>query len=362
VADVRRPSADFWSGKRVLVLGHTGFKGAWLSLWLRRLGAKVEGISLPAEEPSLFVAAGLKKLIGNHYADIREQKAVAEIMQQARPEIVFHLAAQSLVRRSYRDPVETYATNVMGTVHVLAAAVAVESVRAVIVVTSDKCYENREWLWAYREDEPMGGHDPYSSSKGCAELVTAAWRKSFCGPAKRGLGIASTRAGNVIGGGDWAADRLIPDCIRALQAGRAIGIRNPASIRPWQHVLDPLCGYLILAERLIEQPEEYGEAWNFGPAEADARPVGWIADRVVSVWGDSAGWEKTAGDELHEAGVLKVDAAKARQRLGWAPALRLDAGIDWTAGWYKKVLSGSPALAVTEEQIDRYSHLGASAE
>ena len=362
MADVRRPSAGFWSGKRVLVLGHTGFKGAWLSLWLRQLGAKVDGVSLPPEEPSLFVAAGVNKLIGSHYADIREQKAVTEIMQRTRPEIVFHLAAQSLVRRSYREPVETYATNVMGTVHVLAAAVAVDSVRAVVVVTSDKCYENREWLWGYREDAPMGGHDPYSSSKGCAELATAAWRKSFCGPGKRDIGVASARAGNVIGGGDWAADRLIPDCIRALQADRAIGIRNPASIRPWQHVLDPLCGYLILAERLIEQPEEYGEAWNFGPAEADARPVGWIADRVVSIWGDSARWEKVLGDELHEAGVLMVDATKARQRLGWSPALRLDAGIDWTANWYQKVLGGAPALVVTEEQIDRYSHLGATAE
>jgi CDP-glucose 4,6-dehydratase len=361
VADVRRPSPGFWSGKRVLVLGHTGFKGAWLSLWLRRLGAKVDGISLPPEEPSLFAAAGLKTLIGSHYADIRDLKAVTEIMQQARPEIVFHLAAQSLVRRSYREPVETYATNVMGTVHVLAAAVAVESVRAAIVVTSDKCYENREWLWAYREDEPMGGHDPYSSSKACAELVTAAWRKSFCGPAKRDLAIASARAGNVIGGGDWAEDRLIPDCIRALKAGQAIGIRNPASVRPWQHVLDPLCGYLVLAERLTDKPDAYGEAWNFGPADTDTRPVGWIADRVVSIWGGSARWEKIAGDALHEANALKIDASKARQCLGWSPALELDAAIDWTANWYKKVLGGQPALGVTEEQIDRYCHLGATA-
>ncbi len=361
MADVRRPSRGFWSGKRVLVLGHTGFKGAWLSLWLRRLGANVEGLSLAPEEPSLFAAAGLNKLIGSHYADIREQKAVTEIMQRTRPEIVFHLAAQSLVRRSYREPVETYATNVMGTVHVLAAAVAVESVRAAIVVTSDKCYENREWLWAYRENEPMGGHDPYSSSKGCAELVTAAWRNSFCGPAKRDLGIASARAGNVIGGGDWAEDRLIPDCIRALKAGQAIGIRNPASVRPWQHVLDPLCGYLILAERLAENPDTYGEAWNFGPADTDTRPVGWIADRVVSIWGGSARWDKIAGDELHEANVLKIDASKARQCLGWSPALGLDGGIDWTANWYKKVLGGQPALAVTEEQIDRYSDVGVAA-
>jgi CDP-glucose 4,6-dehydratase len=361
VGDLSRPSSDFWCGKRVLVLGHTGFKGAWLSLWLRRLGAKVEGISLPPEEPSLFATVRLNKLISSHHADIRDLRAVTEIMEQAQPEIVFHLAAQSLVRRSYREPVETYATNVMGTVHVLAAAVAVESVRAAIVVTSDKCYENREWLWAYREDEPMGGHDPYSSSKGCAELITAAWRKSFCGPAKRGLGIASARAGNVIGGGDWAEDRLVPDCIRALKAGQTIGIRNPASVRPWQHVLDPLCGYLILAERLTDAPGAFGEAWNFGPVDTDTRSVGWIADRIVSVWGGSARWEKVAGDELHEAHVLKIDASKARHHLGWSPALGFDAGIDWTVNWYKSVLGGRPALAVTEEQIDHYNHLGATA-
>jgi CDP-glucose 4,6-dehydratase len=362
VADVTRPSPSFWSGKRVFVLGHTGFKGAWLALWLRRLGARVSGLSLPPEEPSLFVATGLSSLVGSHYADIRELKAVMAFFEEAQPEIVFHLAAQSLVRRSYREPVETYATNVMGTVHVLAAAAAVNSVRSVIVVTSDKCYKNREWLWAYRENEPLGGHDPYSSSKACAELVTAAWRSSFCGAGRRNLGIASARAGNVIGGGDWAADRLVPDCVRALKSGQPIGIRNPASIRPWQHVLDPLCGYLVLAERLSEQPDAYGEAWNFGPVDEDARSVGWIADRVVSIWGGHARWETVPGDELHEANFLKVDAAKARRCLGWSPALRLDAGIDWTADWYKRVLSGQSALAVTEEQIDRYSQLGVTEE
>lgn len=362
MADVTRPSLGFWSGKRVLVLGHTGFKGAWLALWLRRLGARVCGLSLPPEEPSLFVASGLGSLVDSYYGDIRELKAVMVLLEQLQPEIVFHLAAQSLVRRSYREPVETYATNVMGTVHVLAAAAEVECVRSMIIVTSDKCYENREWLWSYRENEPMGGHDPYSSSKACAELVAAAWRKSFCGPGQRNLGIASTRAGNVIGGGDWAKDRLIPDCIRALQSGQPIGIRNPASIRPWQHVLDPLCGYLILAERLTDQPDAFAEAWNFGPVDADTRSVSWIADRVVSIWGGSARWEKVRGDQLHEAHVLKVDAAKARNRLGWSQALRLDAGIDWTANWYKRVLGGHSALAVTEEQIDRYSQLGVMEE
>jgi CDP-glucose 4,6-dehydratase len=362
VAGVTRPSPTFWSGKRVLVLGHTGFKGAWLSLWLRRLGAKVSGLSLPPEHSSLFSTAGMEKLVDNRIADIRELNSVIAIMQEAQPEIVFHLAAQSLVRQSYREPVETYATNVMGTVHVLAAANTVQSVRSVIVVTSDKCYENREWLWAYRENEPMGGHDPYSSSKGCAELVTAAWRKSFCGSEKRRLGIASARAGNVIGGGDWAADRLIPDCIRALSSGQVIAIRNSNSTRPWQHVLDPLCGYLILAERLTDNPNLYGEAWNFGPAEADAQTVGSIADRVVGLWGDKARWERISGDALHEASFLAVDAAKARVRLGWSQTLRLDEGIAWCISWYKKFLAGEPALLLTEQQIDRYSKLDATAE
>ncbi len=357
MADLVKPSAEFWSGKRVLVLGHTGFKGAWLSLWLRRLGASVSGCSLPAEEPSLFAAAGLKALVDSHYADIRDYKLVVAVTEKVQPDIVFHLAAQSLVRLSYQEPVETYATNVMGTVHVLAAASAVRSVRSAVVVTSDKCYENREWFWAYRENEAMGGYDPYSSSKGCAELVTAAWRTSFCGT--RRLGIASARAGNVIGGGDWAKDRLVPDCIRALSARQPIGIRNPASMRPWQHVLDPLCGYLILAERLTHEPEVYGEAWNFGPVDEDARPVAWIADRVVRAWGDNARWEKMGGDDLHEANFLKVDASKARSRLRWSQALRLDDCLDWTIAWYQKFLDGQSALKLTEQQIDQYTELGA---
>ena len=357
MADVIKPSRDFWSGRRILVTGHSGFKGAWLSLWLNRLGATVCGLALPAEEPSLFAAAGLKELMDNHFADIREPKSVAAAVEQFRPDVIFHLAAQSLVRRSYREPVETYATNVMGTVHVLAAAQATDCVRSVVVVTSDKCYENREWLWAYRENEPMGGHDPYSSSKGCAELVTAAWRKSFCSGGTHNLGLASARAGNVIGGGDWAADRLIPDCVRFAKAGQPIGIRNPASVRPWQHVLDPLCGYLVLAERLTDQPDTYGEAWNFGPREEDARPVGWVADRFVSIWNDAARWEEVRSEDLHETVVLKVDAAKARCRLHWSPTLRLDAGIEWTVEWYKRVLAGEPARAVCEQQIDRYTQL-----
>lgn len=357
-----RPSPDFWRGKRVLVLGHTGFKGAWLTLWLSKLGAQVFGLSLPAEQQSLFAAAGLTTLVDSHYADIRELSSVVTIVERVQPEIIFHLAAQSLVQRSYRDPVETYATNVMGTVHVLAAVNAVESVRSIVVVTSDKCYENREWLWGYREDEPMGGHDPYSSSKGCAELVTAAWRKSFCRDPKRNVGIATARAGNVIGGGDWAADRLIPDCVRALSAGHTIGIRNPMSIRPWQYVLDPLCGYLILAERLTEAPESYAQAWNFGPPDDDVRNVAWIADRVVEIWGEKARWEKASGEAFPESSFLKIDPAKARTRLGWSQAMRLGASVDWTIRWYKEFVVGEPALALTERQIERYSKLGASCE
>jgi CDP-glucose 4,6-dehydratase len=359
VAGVVKPSAEFWSGRRVLVLGHTGFKGAWLSLWLRRMGANVSGCALPADNMSLFNAAGMEAFVDNHYADIRDRDSVMTVMKAVQPEVVFHLAAQSLVRLSYLEPVETYATNVMGTVHVLAAVSAIASVGATIVVTSDKCYENKDELRAYREDEPMGGHDPYSSSKGCAELVTAAWRKSFRPAAGRRLGIASARAGNVIGGGDWATDRLIPDCVRALKSGRAIGIRNPDSVRPWQHVLDPLCGYLVLAERLTAEPEAYGEAWNFGPVDEDARPISWIADRLVKTWGGSARWEKVAGDELHEAKYLKVDSSKARNRLQWRQGLRLAGALDWTLDWYKSFLGGGPALPLTEQQIERYRGLDA---
>lgn len=354
-----RPSPQFWAGRRVLITGHTGFKGAWLAIWLRRLGAKVVGLSLPALQPSLFDDAGLEGLVESRYADIRDIHAVTETIQAAQPEIVLHLAAQSLVRLSYAEPVETYATNVMGTVHVLAACGIARSVRSVLIVTSDKSYKNREWLWAYRENDALGGHDPYSSSKACAELVTDAWRDSFALTADRGIGIASARAGNVIGGGDWAADRLLPDCMRALRDDRAIGIRNPASTRPWQHVLDPLCGYLVLVERLTEDSRTFGEAWNFGPLAEDIRPVAWVADRVVKAWGGNASWSRIGSDMLHEARALQVDASKARARLGWTQALRLDVGIDWTVEWYRRFLCGESALALAEEQIARFDELSA---
>lgn len=356
MADLVTPSASFWSGKRVLVFGHTGFKGAWLSLYLRTLGAQVTGLSLAAETPSLFAESGLDRLVGNRYADIRDLAAVRSVVQEIQPELVFHLAAQALVLRSYKEPVETYATNVMGTVHVLAAASEVRSVRAVVVVTSDKCYENREWLWAYREDEPLGGHDPYSSSKACAELVTNAWRSSYA-QAAGSIGIASARAGNVIGGGDWATDRLVPDCFRALASGEPIAIRNPASTRPWQHVLDALCGYLLLAERLAKEPVQFGEGWNFGPVEADVRQVAWIADRIVATWGGAARWSQVSGAAFHEKLALKVDASKARARLGWRQRLRLEEGLRWTVDWYKQFLTGSSALSLTQRQIDDYGKL-----
>jgi CDP-glucose 4,6-dehydratase len=350
------PCRDFWRGRRVLVLGHTGFKGAWLGLWLHRMGAELAGLALPPPtEPSLFRLADLHTRVPTTYGDIRDLNVVIGTMQDWQPEIVFHLAAQALVRQSYREPVETYATNVMGTVHVLEAVRQVPSVRAVVVVTSDKCYENREWPWAYRETEAMGGHDPYSSSKACAELVASAYRRSFfSAPGGRSVGIATARAGNVIGGGDWAADRLLPDCMQALGAGRSIAVRSPHAVRPWQHVLEPLCGYLLLGEHLLEGPTAFGDAWNFGPAEDDARSVAWIVARVVEQWGEDAAWHLTTGDAPHEAHHLKVDASRARTRLGWRPRLRLSDALACTVQWHRRLNAGEPALALADEQFSSY--------
>jgi CDP-glucose 4,6-dehydratase len=346
------PSRAFWDGRRVLVVGHTGFKGSWLSLWLHRLGAQVAGLSLPPPtEPSLFVLAGLGDLVATMTGDIRELGSVLCAMRDWQPEIVFHLAAQALVRRSYREPVETYATNVMGTVHVLEAVRAVGSVRAVVVITSDKCYENREWPWPYRETDAIGGHDPYSSSKGCAELVTAAYRRSFLAGS---TGVATARAGNVIGGGDWAEDRLLPDCMRALTAGRRIVIRNPHAIRPWQHVLEPLCGYLLLAERLAAEAAAFDDAWNFGPADEDARPVSWLASRVVEHWGAGAAWSPESDDGPNESASLRVDASRARMHLGWSPRLQLETALAWTVEWHRRLAGGETALALTNEQLAQY--------
>jgi CDP-glucose 4,6-dehydratase len=327
------------------------------------MGAKVYGLSLPPlSGRNLFTDAGVGEVVQDDFVDIRDADAVARAMRRMEPDIVLHLAAQSLVRPSYVDPIGTYATNVMGTVHLLAAAQQVESVRSLVVVTSDKCYENREWVWAYREDEPMGGHDPYSSSKGCAELVTSAWRSSFCSAkGGRALGLSSARAGNVVGGGDWAEDRLVPDCIRAIMNNKTIQIRNPNATRPWQHVLDPLCGYLVLAERLTEEPAKYAEGWNFGPAEEDAKPVGWIASRVAKNWGEGAEWQAAiSAANPHEARFLKVDASKARAYLNWGQRLRIDRCLEWTVDWYRRYLKGESARQLTEQQIDLFCSLNVS--
>lgn len=348
------PDPGFWAGKRVFVTGHTGFKGAWLCAWLEQMGAHVGGFALPPEtEPSLCVLAGVEQRIDAVHGDIRDADAIAHAVARFVPEIVLHLAAQALVRRSYIDPVETFATNVMGTVNLLEATRRTSSVRAVVVVTSDKCYENQEWLWPYREDATLGGHDPYSASKACGELVVASWRRSFPAAA-----VATARAGNVIGGGDWASDRLVPDCMRALQAGAAIELRNPAATRPWQHVLEPLSGYLLLAERLWKDGEFAAEAWNFGPPMEDVWPVAQVVDRIAAQWGNNAGWVESAGVQPHEAGLLAVDAGKARARLGWRPLLRLHEALAWTADWYRRQHEGEAAADLLDEQIGRYCALG----
>jgi CDP-glucose 4,6-dehydratase len=349
----QQTSSRFWRGKRVLLTGHTGFKGSWLSLWLQSMGATLRGVALaPPTEPALFdvarVAAGMEHCI----ADIRDFAAVKAQMDDFKPEIVIHMAAQPLVRLSYHQPIETYATNVMGTVHVLEAARHAGSVKAIVNITTDKCYENREWAWGYREDEPMGGHDPYSNSKGCAELVSSAYRKSFLKDA--GIAMATARAGNVIGGGDWALDRLIPDVLRALQAREPVLIRNPHAIRPWQHVLEPLSGYLLLAERLYTQGQTDAEGWNFGPREEDARPVQWIVEHLCENWGDGASWTLQSGNHPHEASFLKLDVSKARQRLQWAPRWSLETALSRITDWHQAWLSGQDVRAVCLNQISQY--------
>lgn len=344
---------EFWRGKRVFLTGHTGFKGSWLALWLQSLGAEVHGYALePTTEPNLFTIAHVGDgMASSVIADIRDGAMLAASLQAARPEIILHLAAQALVRYSYVQPVETYAINVMGTVNLLEAVRSAPDVRAVVNVTSDKCYENREWVWGYREQEPMGGHDPYSSSKGCAELVTTAYRRSFFNQA--GIALASARAGNVIGGGDWAADRLIPDFLRAADAGEILKIRSPKAIRPWQHVLEPLCGYLMLAERLYLEGEKVAESWNFGPADEDAYPVSWIVERLAKQRNDVK-WECDNVPQPHEAHYLKLDSSKARTQLGWRPRWQLDTALtktlEWHAGWRR----GKDMRALALAQIADY--------
>ncbi len=345
-------SRSFWKGKRVLVTGHTGFKGGWLAIWLEQLGADVTGYALePPTEPSLFDAAGLDGELRSEIADIRDLDRLQGVIRDAAPEIIFHMAAQALVRRSYADPVETFGSNVMGTVNLLEAARHGGDTRVVVNVTSDKCYENQDRDEGYREDEPMGGHDPYSSSKGCAELVTSAYRRSFYSD---GPLLASVRAGNVIGGGDWAEDRLIPDLVRSFLEKKAVPIRNPAAIRPWQHVLDPLSGYLLLAERLFEDGDAWAEGWNFGPDESDAKPVEWLADKACELWGPPAQWALDGGEQPHEARLLRLNTDKARERLGWRPRVELEQALQWTIDWYRGFERGDDALALTQSQIEAF--------
>jgi len=349
---------SFWNGKEVFLTGHTGFKGSWLCLWLSRLGARVTGYALdPPTEPSLYKLVRMDELVNSRIADIRDAGCLTRIMCEVRPEIVIHMAAQPLVQDSYKIPVETYATNVMGTVHLLEAVRKCGSVKAVVNVTTDKCYENREWIWGYRENEPMGGYDPYSSSKACSELVTAAYRSSYFNPlryAEHGVALASARAGNVIGGGDWAADRLIPDCIRAILAGEAIRVRNPYAIRPWQHVLEPLSGYLTLARRLYEECTAFAEGWNFGPGDDDARPVEWIVRSLCEKWGHAAGYTIDDGEHPHEAHYLKLDCSKARMGLDWHPHWNLATALDQIVTWTKAYHGGGDMRAVCLEQIAQY--------
>jgi CDP-glucose 4,6-dehydratase len=348
----------FWPGRRVLVTGHTGFKGGWLSLWLRQLGAVVTGYALsPPSRPSLFETARVGEGMDSMVGDVRNFDTLRAAVAECRPEIVLHLAAQPLVVPSYQQPVETYATNIMGTVHLLEAVRQVGGVRVVVNVTSDKCYANREWLWGYRENEPLGGDDPYSSSKGCAELVTAAYRMSFFPPrdyTRHGLALATARAGNVIGGGDWAAHRLIPDLIRSFQAGRLASIRCPEAVRPWQHVLEPLSGYLTLAERLWTEGPAFAEGWNFGPGEMDIRPVRWLVDRLTGLWGNGVGWKTDGQPHPREAHYLTLDCAKARARLGWTPRWDLERTLEETVVWYQAHQAGAEMREVTLAQIERF--------
>jgi len=359
VAKSESVDPSFWNGKHVFLTGHTGFKGGWLALWLVSMGAKVTGYALtPNTRPNFFQVAKVESnLEKSHIADIRDLEKLQKVMAEAKPGVVIHMAAQPLVRYSYVNPVETYATNVMGTVHVLESIRSLDSVRAAVVVTTDKCYENKEWAWGYRENEPMGGHDPYSNSKGCAELVTSAYRESYFSPEKysqHGVGIASARAGNVIGGGDWSEDRLIPDAIKAFEANQPLMIRNPLATRPWQHVLEPLSGYLVLAQALYEQGADFDGGWNFGPHDEDARPVQEVIDLLIQKWGTPASWQQESGVQPHEAHALKLDISKARQCLGWVPKWSLETAIEKISLWQQAYQKKSDMHAISLQQIEIY--------
>lgn len=348
----------FWKGRKVFLTGHTGFKGSWLSLWLQRLGADICGYSIGVPtEPSLYEAAKIGDGMASIMGDVRDLASLRAAVEASAPEIVIHMAAQSLVRKSYAEPVSTYDTNVMGTVNVLEAARHAGSVRVVIIVTSDKCYDNDERQRGYVEDEPMGGHDPYSSSKGCAELITAAYRQSFfngAGSDRHRAHIASVRAGNVIGGGDWAEDRLIPDIVKASLSGTLLAVRNPQAIRPWQFVLDPLNGYLTLAERLWADGPAFASAWNFGPDVSEGKDVAHIVDRLFRGLGSTAEWRHVGSQQPHEAAYLNLDSSKAKSRLSWVPALDLTTALEWIVEWYRRFEQAGDARSITLEQIDRF--------
>lgn len=346
-------SASFWRGRRVFVTGHTGFKGSWLLVMLRRLGAEVSGYALPPPtEPSLFALLGLQDACRHREGDVRDEAALAAAIEEAAPEIVIHMAAQPLVRASYQSPVETYAVNVMGTAHLLEACRRVDAVRAVVVVTTDKCYENVGWLWGYRENDRLGGADPYSNSKACSELVADAYRRSFFDKPD-GPRLASARAGNVIGGGDFADDRLVPDAMRAFMKGEPLSVRNPLAVRPWQHALEPLYGYLLLAERLCAD-QSLARGWNFGPRAEESAAVGGVVDRLVALWGAGAAWRQDPGEHPHEAATLKLDSTAARLELGWRPQFTLDAALDASVSWFRALAAGEDVAAATEAQARDY--------
>jgi CDP-glucose 4,6-dehydratase len=343
----------FWKQRKVLIVGHTGFKGSWLSILLQRLESQVTGYALPPPtRPSLFEDAGIANGMTSVEGDIRDLARLSAVMCEQRPEIVVHMAAQPLVRQSYADPIGTFDTNIMGTVNVLEAVRRTASVRAVVVVTSDKCYANKEWVWRYREEDPLGGHDPYSASKACTEIVAASYRDSFL--AHNNIALATVRAGNVVGGGDWATDRLVPDAVRALMRNESVQLRNPGAVRPWQHVLEPLHGYLMVAEALFNNRPEAAGAWNFGPDESGAMAVSWIVSGIVKRWGDGLDWGHNNGTNPHEAKVLTLDSSKSRALLNWTPLLSTDGTLDWTVEWYKGYADGENARALTLRQIERY--------
>jgi CDP-glucose 4,6-dehydratase len=349
---------SFWNEKKVFITGNTGFKGSWLSLWLHYLGAQIFGLALePPTNPNLYNLCGIGKLVHSTFDDIRDLNIVLKTIQTVEPDIVIHMAAQPLVRDSYRMPVDTYEINIMGTINVLEAVRKCPSVRAVVNVTTDKCYENKEWCWGYRENEPLGGYDPYSSSKACSELITASYRNSFFNPlefSRHQVAVASARAGNVIGGGDWATDRLIPDCIRAILNNEKITIRNPNAIRPWQHVLEPLNGYLMLAERLFLEGPKFAEAWNFGPNDHDAKPVLWIVEHLCELWGDNAGFEIFQGQHPFEANYLKLDCSKAKLRLGWEARWSLDKALNMIIHWTRAYQKQLNLYEICINQIEEY--------